>query len=85
MRIISYDVDNQYAVDQPGPQYYDFNQSYDVPSLYIVLPTTGWKVTVADEEATDREILRCLEKSGSFDFLKDPKEDIYEIGDGEPV
>jgi hypothetical protein len=85
MQIISHDINSQYVVDQPEPQYYDFKQSYVVHSLYIVLPATGWKVTVAEEEATDREILRYLEKSGGFDFLKNPEEDIYGMDDGEPV
>jgi hypothetical protein len=50
-----------------------------------VLPSAGWQVTVAEEEAADQEILRCLEKSGHFDFLKNPEEDVYGLDDGEPV
>ena len=74
---------NQYINYPPQNQYCDFNQEY-VPSVYIVLPSAGWQATVT-EEATDMEILHCLEKSGHFDFLKNPEEDIYGLGDGEPV
>lgn len=76
---------DQYVVCPPQEPYCDFNRVYVVPSLYIMLPSVGWQVTVAEEEVTDKEILRCLERSGRFDFLKNPEEDIYEIGDGEPV
>jgi hypothetical protein len=75
---------DQYIVEPPQSQYFDFNREY-VPSLYVVLPQAGWQVTVAEEEATDKEILRCLEKSGNFDFLNNPEEDIYGPSDGEPV
>lgn len=75
---------DQYVVCPPQEQYCDFNQVY-VPSVYIVLPSVGWQATVAEEEVTDNEILRCLEKSGHFDFLKNPEEDIYGISDGEPA
>jgi len=84
MQIIT--TDTQYAINQPQDQYYDFNQTYFVPSLYKeALPAEGWQVTVAEEEAADQEILRCLEKSGHFDFLKNPEEDVYGLDDGEPV
>ncbi len=76
--------DRQYINQQQQEQYYNFNQAYVVPSLYIQLPQAGWTATVT-EEATDKEILRCLEKSGHFDFLKNPEEDIYGISDGEPI
>jgi hypothetical protein len=75
---------DQYIIKPPQNQFFDFNQVC-VPSLYIVLPQAGWEVTVVEEEATDREILRCLEKSGHLDFLDDPEEDTYRLGDGEPV
>lgn len=75
----------QYTIQQQQEQYYNFNQAYVVPSIYIELPKAGWTVTVAEEEATDKEILRCLEKSGQFDFLNNPEEDIYKLDDGDPV
>ena len=78
-------IDRQYTIQPPQEQYYNFNQAYVVPSLYIELPKAGWTVTVTEEEVTDKEILRCLEKSGQFDFLNNPEEDIYNLGDGEPV
>ena len=74
---------DQYVVFPSQEQYCDFNRVH-VPSLYIVLPKAGWTVTVT-EKATDKEILHCLEKSGQFDFLNNPEEDIYKLGDGEPV
>ena len=36
-------------------------------------------------EMTDEEVLIAAEKTGSFDFLCDPLEDIYTLEDGEPL
>ena len=37
------------------------------------------------QELTDEEIITLAEKSGSFDFLYDPEEDIYSLSDGTPI
>ena len=37
------------------------------------------------EELTDEEVITLAEKSGSFDFLNDPEEDIYSSSDGTPI
>jgi len=37
------------------------------------------------EEITSMELARLAEKGGSFDFLSDPREDIYSITDEESV
>ena len=75
---------DQYIIKPPQNQFFDFNQVC-VPSLYVVLPQAGWKVTIDEEEATDGEMLRCLEKSEHFDFLNNPEENIYGLDDGKPV
>jgi hypothetical protein len=75
---------DQYIVEPPQDQYCDFNRVY-VPSLYVVCSKAGWQVITVEEEATDREVLRYLEKSEHFDFLNNPEEDIYGLSDGEPV
>ena len=58
-------------------QYHDLSSAYVVPSLYITFPREGWKLILPEEEASDKEILRFIEKSGHPDFLNDPEEDIY--------
>lgn len=37
------------------------------------------------QELTDEEIVTLAEKSGSFDFLYEPEEDIYSSSDGTPI
>lgn len=39
----------------------------------------------SSEELTDEEILTLTEKAGTFDFLNDPEEDIYNLTDGTPI
>ena len=36
-------------------------------------------------EATDEELLRLIEKSGTFSFWENPEEDIYTPQDGTPL
>jgi hypothetical protein len=36
-------------------------------------------------EATDKEILRAIEASGSLDFYYDDSQDVYTLEDGEPL
>lgn len=40
--------------------------------------------TIPYKELTDEEILTLAEKTGTFDFLHNPKEDIYNPSDGVP-
>ncbi len=40
--------------------------------------------TTPYEELTDEEILTLAEKAGTFDFLYEPEEDIYDPSDGTP-
>jgi hypothetical protein len=42
-------------------------------------------VLIPYQELTDEEIITLAEKSGSFDFLYDPEEDIYSPSDGTPI
>ncbi len=42
-------------------------------------------VIVPCQELSDEEIVTLAEKSGSFDFLYDPEEDIYSPSDGTPI
>ncbi len=65
-------------------RYYNFSWSI-VPSLYIV--ADGWKDTRAEqvEEMTDHELVKLAEECGSFDFLNDPEEDIYDLSDGTAI
>jgi len=79
-------INEPYIFQPPQEQYYDFsNFNQDYSSLYIELSKAGWTVTVTEEEATDKEILHCLEKSGQFNFLNNPEEDIYKLDDGDPA
>ncbi len=36
-------------------------------------------------ELTDEEVLTLADKAGTFDFLNDPEEDIYNPSDGTPI
>ena len=38
-----------------------------------------------NSEMSDYEVLVAVEKTGSFDFLHEPSEDIYTLNDGEPL
>lgn len=62
--------------------YYNFSSLSIVPSLYIV--ALGWKDTREEqaEEMTDHELVKLAEECGSFDFLNDPEEDVYDLSDG---
>jgi hypothetical protein len=66
-------------------KYYDFNDCSVEPSLYIIVNNESWKSTHAEEEASDADVLSWAEKSGSFDFLDNPEEDIYDLSDGSPA
>ena len=37
------------------------------------------------QELTDEEVLTLADKAGTFDFLNDPGEDIYNPADGTPI
>ncbi|MEQ8192369.1 MAG: hypothetical protein ABRQ39_30665 [Candidatus Eremiobacterota bacterium] len=37
------------------------------------------------QEMTGKEVLIAAEKTGTFDFLNDPSNDIYTLEDGEPL
>ncbi len=37
------------------------------------------------QELTDEEVLTLADKAGTFDFLNDPGEDIYNPSDGTPI
>lgn len=39
----------------------------------------------SSEELTDKEVLALAEKTGTFDFLNTPDEDIYNPSDGTPI
>ncbi len=65
-------------------RYYNFSWSI-VPSLYII--ADNWKETRTEqtEEMTDHELVKLAEECGSFDFLDDPEEDIYDLSDGTAI
>ena len=75
--------------------YIDFNQPQAVPSVYGIRDSqTGkffilegkWEGTFFEEEENlNEEILRLVEKSGSFDFLAKDEEDGYTLEDGEAI
>ncbi len=44
----------------------------------------GFSQMTPYEELTDEEILTLAEKAGTFDFLYEPEEDIYDPSDGTP-
>ncbi len=41
-------------------------------------------ILVEDTEISEEEWLHAVSKNPAFDFLKDPREDIYTIEDGQP-
>ncbi len=40
---------------------------------------------ISYQELTDEEVLTLADKAGTFDFLNDPEEDIYNPSDGTPI
>ena len=42
-------------------------------------------IVIADNDPSGLLIAQAAQKSKSFDFLNDPREDIYSISDGEDV
>ena len=65
--------------------YCDFNQPRTVPSLYGIGSNRTGKFLIEGEDSLNEQILRYAEKSGSFDFLSNPEEDIYTWNDGESL
>lgn len=76
---------NQVIDWSENERYYNFSCWSIVPSLYIV--ADNWKETRTEqaEEMTDHELVKLAEECGSFDFLDDPEEDIYDLSDGTAV
>ncbi len=64
--------------------YYDLSFAHE-PSLYFIAHQEGWEVMQVEDEATDEEVLRYIERSGCLDFLSNPEEDIYGSDDGEAI
>ncbi len=69
---------------RPDEAYFDFSFAY-TPSSYIVAEREGWTFTRPQGQATDREIIQWATKCGTFDFLREPEEDIYSLSDGKEV
>lgn len=70
----------------PGQVYYDFNQPTFVPSHYIRFSNRFGKLFVEGmEDGLNGQILKYIDKSESFSFLADPKEDIYTFNDGTDI
>ncbi len=65
--------------------YCDFNQPQVIPSVYGVGNNRIGRFIVEEENNLNEAILRYAEKSGSFDFLSKPDEDIYNFDDGESI
>lgn len=65
--------------------YCDFNQSHVVPSLYCTGDSRIGRFIIEGEDSLNEAILKYAEKSGSFDFLSNPEEDIYTWDDGEKL
>ena len=68
-----------------GEGYYNFSSLSVVPSRYIV--AHDWKETRPQKtvEMTDHELVKLAEECGSFAFLDDPKEDVYDLSNGAPI
>jgi len=43
------------------------------------------KKSLSVNEMTDTDVIVAAEKTGSFDCLNDPSNDIYSLDDGEPL
>jgi len=76
MRIISSELGGNYPVAEGthlGQTYFEFS---------VDLSLDPWHPA---KEVPDEELLDCMLRAGCFDYLLDPAEDIYTLGDGEPV
>ena len=59
--------------------YRDFSSLENIPSTYIYFAYRPYY------EVTDEELTKIVQSSPSFDFLKMPDEDIYNLDDGSPL
>ena len=83
MKIVE-NIPGEYVIfNEEDKCYFGLNQIE--PSRYVLSLCNDWKFYENFEEATDEDILRFVENSSAFDFLKDPEEDIYSLNDGEEI
>jgi len=62
-----------------------FENGVFCPVEKIILPEHQEVEIVIQEDIPTRLIAVVAERTGSFDFLADQREDIYTISDGEPI
>lgn len=68
-------VDEETAQEEPEMDYSYVQFVCEVPRI----------LNIPFQELTDEEIITLAEKAGTFDFLKEPDEDIYSPSDGTPI
>ena len=64
---------------------YDFNRPQSIPSIYFAGDNRLGKFIIGEEVQLNEAMIKFAEKSGSFDFLSNPTEDIYTFDDGEEI
>lgn len=72
------------TVDPDIPEY-DERGSEVAHSFFTFSVEMELAVIVPLAEATDQELLPLFDKSGAFDFWKNPEEDIYTLEDNNPA
>ena len=70
------DGDTEVETSKDGPELKCYFYSFTANLHPLIIPC---------QELTDEEIVTLADKSGSFDFLYDPEEDIYSPSDGTPL
>jgi hypothetical protein len=66
--------------------YYQVLDNVDLPGNKIVkICTDNGSWVVNNGEWTDSEIVALADRTGAFDLLYDPEEDIYTLSDGVPI
>ena len=64
---------------------YNFNRLQSIPSIYFAGDNRLGKFIIGEEVQLNEAMIKFAEKSGSFDFLSNPTEDIYTFDDGEEI
>ena len=70
---------NFFEITNNLEEYRDFNTVENIPSSYVFFSYRPYY------EITDEELTKIVQSSPSFDFLRTPDEDIYNLDDGSPL
>ncbi len=70
---------NFFEITNNFEEYRDFSAVENIPSAYVFFSCRPYY------EITDEELTKIVQSSSSFDFLKTPDEDVYNLDDGSPL